>query len=53
MEISIISTTQGNGQYHTKYKYWVKGECGCTAITIIRSFNKLPNRDDLINAINF
>lgn len=51
MEISVLSTEQIKGGYITTYKYWIKGDCGCTAIKIQREFDKIPSLDDLIKAI--
>ena len=51
MEVSIISTVQVKDGYITKYKYWAKGSCGCTAKTIERHFDKSPTIEDLIGSI--
>lgn len=49
MNINIIKTELGNGIVEVTFKYWE--DCGCTAKTIKRTFDKIPTNAELIKSI--
>ena len=51
MKTKIINTYFDGAYYVVTYKYWVDGQCACTATKIKRTFTNEPNENDLINAI--
>lgn len=51
IDIIILQEYKSNGLWHVTYKYWIKGDCACTAEKKKVSFSFKPSMQDMIDAI--
>lgn len=51
MDIIILHEYKSNGLWYVTFKYWVKGDCACTAEKKTASFDFKPTNQDLIDSI--
>lgn len=51
IEVAEVLRYNENGVWSVTFKYWVSGECACTAEKIKRQFDHEPTKQDLINSI--
>jgi hypothetical protein len=50
-KISIINSHYDNGINYVTFKYWIDGECACSAKRQTASFDHNPTNQELINSI--
>ena len=52
MKTVVLNEHYNNGEYTVTYKYWIEGDCACTAQKIKRTFKSSPSQEELQKAIN-